>query len=385
MKKTNAIILLLITSLLLVSLNYTNSNEQDLMLTRHDKDDAEFLKLAEQFEKYMCHLNLPDCEGTIIADQWAISAAHCAVLIVNKFEAGRKHFVIINDVEIEVDKVIMYKDWDISETDDNSSLIDIALLHLKTKPVDAMKAKLYVDEDEVDKLIYMVGKGGKGDGLVGVNGNDGKQRGATNRIETATGNWITWTFNHPDTKTKYLTEYEGISGPGDSGGPAFIVKGDTVYLAGISSWQDTKDGDEGLYGVVENYTRVSQYIQWITKEMAENGTTSETILRVAPKPDATVYKPKAIAINASILKQYVGEYDIQERTIKIYTKENDTSLYFFLSGFPEFEFIATGEQHFSSKILEGFKLEFKNPENGTFKELIITQPEPDGILKAVRK
>ncbi len=384
MKKVYTILVLLMMSLILVSFSYTNSNEHDSMITRHDKDEAEFIKLAEQFEKYICHLNLPDCEGTIITDQWAISAAHCAVLIMEKFEAGRKHFVIINDKEIEVDKVIMYKEWD-NPPDDISSLNDIALLRLKTKPFNTMKAKLYVDEDEVDKLIYMVGKGGNGNGLVGINGNDGKQRGATNRIETATGNWLTWTFDHPNTKTKYLTEYEGISGPGDSGGPAFIVKNDVVYLAGISSWQDTKDGPEGLYGVVENYTRVSHYIQWINEEIAGNGTTSKKMLRVEPSPNATVYKPKAIDVSLSTLKQYVGEYEMQGRTIKIYTKENDTNLYFFLSGFPEFAFIATGERHFSSKTLEGFMLEFKNPENGTFKELIIAQPEPDGILKAVRK
>ncbi len=382
-KKANSILLLLFISLLLVSFNYINKSENNSILTRHDKDEAEFFKLAERFEKYMCHLNLPDCEGTIIADQWAITAAHCAVLITEKFDAGRKHFVIINDVEIEVDKVIIYKDWDTQE--DDSSLIDIALLHLKTKPIDAMQAKLYVGQDEVDKLIYMVGKGSNGNGLVGVSGTDWKQRGVTNRIETATKNWLTWTFDHPNTKTKYLTEYEGISGPGDSGGPAFIVKNDTVFLAGISSWQDTKGGDEGLYGVVENYTRVSQYIQWIEEEMSGTSTSSEEMLRVEPSPDATVYKPKAIDIDARTLKQYVGEYEMQGRIINIYTKEDETNLYFFLTGFPEFEFIATSENHFSSKVLEGFQLEFKNPENGIFKELIITQPEPDGILKAVRK
>ncbi|MBC3847539.1 S1 family peptidase [Winogradskyella echinorum] len=386
MKKANAMVLLLILSLLLVSFSHTNSNEHDSMITRHDKDEAEFIKLAEQFEKYMCHLNLPDCEATIIADQWVITAAHCAVLIKDKFEAGRKHFVIINDTEIEVDKVIMYKQWEnIEEYTSMEPLNDIALVHLKTKPKDAMQAKLYMENDEVDKLIYMVGRGDKGDGLIGVNGNDGKQRGATNRIETATERWLTWTFNHPDTKTKYLTEYEGISGPGDSGGPAFIVKDDIVYIAGISSWQDTKDGPEGLYGVVENYTRVSQFIKWINDEMSGTSDTREDILRIEVKPDATIYKPKAIAINASTLKQYVGEYDMQGRTIKIYTKENDTNLFFFLDGFPEFTFIPTKEHHFSSKTIEGFLLDFKNQENGVFKQLFITQPEPDGILKAIRK
>jgi hypothetical protein len=371
------------TSLIFVSFSYTNSNEHTPMITRHDKDEAEFLKIAEQFEKYMCNLNLPGCEGTIIADQWAISAAHCAVYITEKFNNGWKHSVIINDVEIEVDKVIMYKDWDNSQTD-NSSLKDIALLHLKTKPINTLQAKLYVDEDEMDKLVYMVGRGDKGDGLIGINGNDGKLRGATNRIESVTEKWLSWTFDHPDTKTKYLTEHEGISGPGDSGGPAFILKDDTVYLAGISSWQDTKGGDEGLYGVVENYTRVSQYIQWIHKEMTGSGTVSEAILRVEPATDATVYKPKSIDVNASTLKQYVGEYVISGATIKVYIKENGTKFYIMTSDNSEYEFIATEKHKFSSKTIGGFTLEFKNVENGIFKKLIVKLP--DGTTsEAVRK
>jgi len=305
MKKISSILLPLFASLILVSFCYSNSNIHDPILIRHDKDEAEFFKLAERFEKYMCHLNLPDCEGTMIADQWAISAAHCAVLIKEKFRAGRKHFVIINDVEIEVDKVIMYKEWDNPQTG-IESLNDIALLHLKTKPAGAKQAKLYVDEDEVDKLVYMVGRGDTGNGLNGVS-----------NVETAVGNWITWTFDHPDTKTKYLTEYEGISGPGDSGGPAFIIKNNQVYLAGISSWQD-----------------------------------SEAILRIGPSPDAIVYKyePKAIDISTRAIKQYVGEYNTESNTtVKVYTKENNKKFYLMTSDNAEYEFIPTGKHVFSSK------------------------------------
>lgn len=384
MRKTNAIILLLLLSLVLVSFSDTNNFKKDTMITRHDKDEAEFIKLAERFEKYMCHLNLPDCEGTIIADQWAITAAHCAVGITEKFEAGLKHFVIINDTEIEVDKVIMYKEWENTEEYTSMEpLNDIALVHLKTKPKGAMQAKLYMENDEVDRLIYMVGKGDKGNGLIGINGNDGKQRGATNRIETATERWLRWTFDHPDTKTKYLTEYEGISGPGDSGGPAFIVKDDIVYIAGISSWQDTKDGPEGLYGVVENYTRVSQFIKWINDEMSGTKSTSADMLRVEVKPDAMDDRPKAIDIDLSILKQYVGEYELQGTTIKIYTEENGTKLYLFLTDQQPYELVPTGEHQFTFKISNEYKIEFKNPENGVFKKLIATQP--DGTHTANRK
>jgi len=304
MKKIRTILLLIIVSLLLVNFTYTNSDNHIPILTRHDKDKTEFFKLAERFEKYMCHLNLPDCEGTVIADQWVITAAHCAVGIAEKFKNGRKHFVIINDTEIEVDKVIMYPEWEnTEELTSMEPLNDIALLHLKIKPISAKQAKLYKEKDEVDKIVYMVGKGSIGNGLSGIKGNDGKQRGATNRIETATERWLTWTFNHPDTKTKYLTEYEGISGPGDSGGPAFIVKNDTVYLAGISSWQDTKDGPEGLYGVVENYTRVSQFVKWIKQEMSGTNVDSEAMLRVEPKVNATIYRPKAIYVSPNTLKK----------------------------------------------------------------------------------
>lgn len=384
MKQIKSIVLFLIISLLLASFSYTNSNERDSMITRHDKDEAEFIKLAEQFEKYICHLNLPDCEGTIIADQWAITAAHCAVGIMEKFEAGLKHFVIINDTEIEVDKVIMYKEWkNTEEYISMEPLNDIALLRLKTKPINAMQAKLYADEDEIDKLIYMVGKGDKGDGLVGINGNDGKQRAATNRIETATERWLTWTFDHPDTKTKYLTEYEGISGPGDSGGPAFIVKDDIVYLAGISSWQDTKDGPEGLYGVVENYTRVSQFIKWIYDEMAGANNTSSDMLRVEVKPDAIDDRPKAIDIDFRVLKQYIGEYELQGTSIKIYTEDNGTKLYLFVADQQPYELVPTGEHQFTFKISNEYQIEFKNPEKGMFKKLIATQP--DGTYTAVRK
>lgn len=384
MKKTKAIILLLLLSLMLVSYSYTNNYKSDTMITRHDKEDAEFIELSKRFQKYICHLNLPDCEGTIIADEWAITAAHCAVGIAEKFEAGLKHFVIINDTEIEVDKVIMYKEWEnIEEYNSMEPLNDIALVHLKTKPDGALQAKLYMENDEVDKLIYMVGRGDKGDGLIGINGNDGKQRGATNRIEKATKRWLRWTFDHPNTKTKYLTEYEGISGPGDSGGPAFIVKDDIVYLAGISSWQDTKDGPEGLYGVVENYTRVSQFIKWINDEMSGAKSTSFDMLRVEVKPDAIDDRPIAIDIDLRVLEQYVGEYELQGTKIKIYTEGNGSKLYLFLKDQQPYELVPTGEHQFTFKISNEYKIEFKKPENGFFKELVTIQP--DGTYTANRK
>ncbi len=91
---------------------------------------------------------------------------------------------------------------------------------------------------------------------------------------------------------------------------------------------------------------------------------------------------KAVTFNH--LKQYVGDYVYEEAgiTIKIYTKENNTKLFLFISGQPEYELIATGKHKFSFKVTDEYKVEFKNPENGVFKELVVTQP--NGTYTAIR-
>jgi len=97
------------------------------------------------------------------------------------------------------------------------------------------------------------------------------------------------------------------------------------------------------------------------------------------------HMPKVIHLNANTLKQYCGEYEVGESTLRVFTKENDTSLYLFISNDqPEFELSATGEHKFSFEI-SGVELrvEFENSENGVFNELIFIQP--DGTFKAVRK
>lgn len=84
------------------------------------------------------------------------------------------------------------------------------------------------------------------------------------------------------------------------------------------------------------------------------------------------------------LKQYVGEYVLESAgmIIEVYTKENDTKLFLFVDGQPEYELISTGEHKFSFKVSDEYKIEFKNPENGVFKELVATQP--DGTYTAIR-
>lgn len=84
------------------------------------------------------------------------------------------------------------------------------------------------------------------------------------------------------------------------------------------------------------------------------------------------------------LKQYVGEYILEETgmIIEIYTKANDTKLFLFVDGQPEYELVTTGEHKFSFEVSDEYKIEFKKLENGVFKELVATQP--DGTYTAIR-
>lgn len=68
---------------------------------------------------------------------------------------------------------------------------------------------------------------------------------------------------------------EGISGPGDSGGPAFLEIDGVIFLAGVSSWQDNRaqGGRQGVYGVLEYYARVSSYVGWIDEVRLGRGLT----------------------------------------------------------------------------------------------------------------
>jgi hypothetical protein len=85
-------------------------------------------------------------------------------------------------------------------------------------------------------------------------------RAATNRIDATEEQWILFKFDHPASEN--TTELEGVSGPGDSGGPAFVDVAGERYIIGVSSHQ-LGNGKQGVYGVTEYYARISFYKHWI--------------------------------------------------------------------------------------------------------------------------
>ena len=108
----------------------------------------------------------------------------------------------------------------------------------------------------------MPGWGGTGNSKCGLGMEDGLFRVAENLVDKAENGRLRWKFDAPSLNSRALT-LEGISGPGDSGGPALLRTPQGWAVAGVSSAQDTMGGAEGLYGVEEVFVRVSEFTPWI--------------------------------------------------------------------------------------------------------------------------
>jgi secreted trypsin-like serine protease len=242
------------------------------LVVRHDVKDAELLKLAKNYPQ-ICHFK--NGEGTLIKSNWILTAAHLGELYVNSKDSleltvecnGKKYFI---------EKVFVHPGY---SSDTNGVKNDIALIKLTTEVSNVVPAAAYTKKDEKNKIITLIGRGYPGNGLVGEQKEkwDRKTRYATNRIDTIAGEYLRFTFDKPGSKNS--TKYEGVSGPGDSGGPAFIDTGGKRFIIGVSSHQfamievddnGKEQGGPGYYGAIENYTRVSDYKDWINSVIAKN-------------------------------------------------------------------------------------------------------------------
>lgn len=229
------------------------------IIIRHDRDDSRYQELAASYPQVV-HMNTqqpgspPDGEGTLVDPRWVVTAAHVATLI------GPGHLVTAGERDYAVAAVHIHPEW----TDGPH---DIALVELTTEVRDIAPVLLYRESDESGQVVTVVGIGDTGDGLRGPTHNDGLLRAATNRIDSASELWLKFAFD----RGQSATELEGISGPGDSGGPAFLDMPNGRFLVGVGSGQSTRatGGREGLYGVVEYYTRVSTHGAWLLSTMRE--------------------------------------------------------------------------------------------------------------------
>jgi len=231
------------------------------IIIRHDVAEEEYIVFAKELPvtSAIVKYNSTDLAGTLISPQWVLSAAHVAETIKDD------HKLIIAGDSVGIEKIIIHSGWE------ENGRPDIALLKLVKKVEGVDPVKLYKKDDEIGKEVIIAGIGDFGTGLTGPDRRDGKMRAATNLVNgsTADSQYLYWEFDSPESDR--VTKLEGISGPGDSSGPAFLKINNMYYIVGISSAQSTQatTGQEGLYHVTEYYTRVSSFAEWIEKTISE--------------------------------------------------------------------------------------------------------------------
>ncbi len=220
------------------------------IMRRHDVPDSEYVVPADKHPAVVDLLEPGDCLATLIAPGWLLTAAHCAA------DVPTPHAVDIGSERVRVDGVVChpdYRGWD----------HDLALVRLEKPVADVTPLPFYRDRDEVGQTVLFVGRGDHGTGEEGQvrAENDGLTREATNTVQGADDLWLELIFHGPGDPE--VTEREGISGDGDSGGPALVAAPTGLHVVGISSWQDADEPNVGFYGVHEYYTRVSSYAEFI--------------------------------------------------------------------------------------------------------------------------
>jgi hypothetical protein len=210
------------------------------IIIRHDVSDKEYQEFGERYSSSVAYIG--GCMATLVEPDWLLTAAHCM-----RGESVDLTTALHLEAPYQVEQIFVHPDS------------DIALAQLKSPVRNGKPATLYNQTDEDGKIVVFVGNGVSGNGRDGLTGEDGNLRGARNTVIEATKYNLVFLFDTPET----ATNLEGISGPGDSGGPALVETSRQVYIVGVSAYQKSNGFKEGHYGVKEYYSRVSSHYSWL--------------------------------------------------------------------------------------------------------------------------
>ena len=225
------------------------------IVIRHDVADEKYRANVGDFPP-LATFYIDGAHGTLIDKGWVITAAHASFCIT------KGSFVNIKGKAREVKNLYVHADYNPGKSH------DIAIVELTQPVFDVEPASLYKQSNELNTDIWFIGIGGTGNGATGQTIDNGQNQGvlrkAQNKVTSADGPLLTFTFDRPET----ALPLEGVSGGGDSGGPAYIETKHGFSVLGVSS--RFTNGKMGAYGINEIYSRVSYFQPWIKQIMEGN-------------------------------------------------------------------------------------------------------------------
>jgi hypothetical protein len=222
------------------------------IVIRHDVTDEKYLAKQIDFPP-LATFYIDGAHGTLIKPNWVLTAAHATFCV----QTGS--FVRLAGKTRKVSNVYVNPDYTPGKSH------DIALIKLQDEVTDVNPAAVYSKSDELGKNIWFIGIGGTGNGFKGQTIDNAENKGilrrAQNTIVVAQGPLIKFKFD----QGANALPLEGVSGGGDSGGPAYIMSDNGYQLLGISSRPEGNFENIGEYGITEVYTRVSYFREWISQ------------------------------------------------------------------------------------------------------------------------
>ena len=228
----------------------------EAIVIRHDVADKHYLATVADYPA-LATFYVDGAHGSLIAPRWVLTAAHTTFCL----QPGS--LIRLGTALYPVRRLYVHPEHQPGFSH------DIALVELATAVPDITPVQLYADSDEAGQDLWFIGTGGTGDGKRGLTvdnvANQGQLRKAQNRVATAQGPLLEFVF---DQGTAALP-LEGISGGGDSGGPAFLRRNQQFWLLGLSSRGANDHGS--FYGGREVYSRVSFFLPWIEQVMHQAG------------------------------------------------------------------------------------------------------------------
>ena len=225
--------------------------------------------------------------GTLINDQWVLTAAHVTQEI-NSSNIGGLTFNV-GGTSYHAAETLYNNAWD----GDVNNGHDLGLVKLDAPITDLEPARLYLGRGENLQIGTVVGFGVSGTGLTGAVSAAGTKRAGTNVLGLGSAlNNIPWSGGGDDTMLvadfdapvagatgdptldlSLPTSLEFCAAPGDSGGGWFVQSGGQNYLAGVTSFllSNPQNGGQAMYGDIFGASRVSSYLDWIWDNAVRGG------------------------------------------------------------------------------------------------------------------